>query len=210
MTSVPLSSAEPASSNAAGAGNANASIDPESLSAWLDGELPVARSDELVTIMLANVSAQQAWQRWALLGDALRSEETAVRHSQRLCDSICAAIDREVPILAPRALNAVLTPQRSRRLHWAGTSAAVAAAALVVLVVAVPQWRSGQGAAAPAALASAAKGQATTVASNRDPARTDRSDPSLDPYLLAHRQMAGQGIMPAAHVYLRYGDGSGQ
>jgi hypothetical protein len=72
----------------------------------------------------------------------------------------------------------------------------------------VPQWRVNQPAASSALALNEKPPLAPDPRAGRADQKTTPASASLDPYLLAHRQMAGQGIMPAAHVYLRYPDGA--
>jgi sigma-E factor negative regulatory protein RseA len=178
--------------------------DGENLSAWLDGELEPQAADRFVVGLLRRPELQQRYTRWCLVGDALRSHEVLAGHSPALCARINAALQDEPALLAPAALR----PNLKRHL---ASGFAVAAAALVLVLVAVPQMRGAGGvpeapaiaarAPAPADTASGTEAPASLVLANR-PTR----DPRLDPYLQAHRDFMGGGVMPAAAVYLRSGN----
>jgi len=153
-----------------------------------------------------------------MVGDALRSHEVAAEHSPHLCARISRALQDEPALLAPRFLPANVK-------HHLASGVAVAAAVAVLVLVAVPQLRgvgaiSGAPAGSPA-VTTAASGNATeavpaahaepdteaaavalaTQAGQWRPAGNSR----LDPYLQAHRDFSGGGVMPAAAVYLRFG-----
>lgn len=167
----------------------------ERLSVWLDGELDDAAARPVLRQLLGEEDLQRRFGEWCLVGDALRSSEVACGSDPRLCARIARALDEEPALLAPRAL-----PLRLKRNLASGF--AVAAAAAVLVLVAVPQLRDSGTASNPqtagAAPASGGAAPALTVA------KTARN-PRLEPYLEAHRDLAGPGVMPAAAVYLRSG-----
>jgi len=186
--------------------------DAEELSAWLDGELEDPAAEPVLAGLLRQPHLGRQFETWCLVGDALRSGEVLAGHSPRLCARINAALADEPALLSPSALR----PRTKRHL---ASGFAVAAAAAVLVFVAVPQLRgtdapavatalAGSGAApaagtpvAPAAAAPAGPEAVASLAAVR-PAR----DPRLDPYLRAHRDFMGAGVMPAAAVYLRSGN----
>jgi sigma-E factor negative regulatory protein RseA len=183
--------------------------DVEHLSAWLDGELDERTSTALVAGLLSRPDLQHRYAGWCMVGDALRSREVVAEHSPALCIRISAALQAEPALLAPSALRTGLQPQIVRR-HLA-SGFAVAAAAAVLVLVAVPQLRSaGTGVDSPsmasgstASTAAAAGGTETAaLALASHPGR----NPRLDPYIQAHRDFMGSGVMPAAAVYLRSGN----
>ncbi len=178
--------------------------DGERLSAWLDGELDKQQSAVVMAEMLQRGSGRRQFEEWCLVGDALRSSEVAAGHSPRLCARVAQALQDEPALLAPRALGV-----RTRRNL--ATGFAVAAAAAVVLLVAVPQLRTevtngavtgGQIARAPGVTADLA----SAVAPGSAVAARNGRNPRLDPYIQAHRDFSGVGVMPAAAVYLRSGN----
>jgi sigma-E factor negative regulatory protein RseA len=121
-----------------------------------------------------------------------------------LCARINAALQEEPALLAPAALR----PAIKRHL---ASGFAVAAAVAVLVLVAVPQMRGAGGVAEAPAIAT---GGATTTmaATGADAAATlavasrPVRNPRLDPYIQAHRDFMGAGVMPAAAVYLRSGN----
>lgn len=185
-----------------------ADADAERLSAWLDGELDEHSGEPLVAGLLRRPELQQRFAGWCLVGDALRSREVLAEHSPGLCARINAALQAEPALLAPAALPAGLQPHRVKR-HLA-SGFAVAAAAAVLVFVAVPQLRNG-GVADTTTVASGAAVPSTLVAGGVEQtglstvAHAPRRDPRLDPYIQAHREFMGSGVMPAAAVYLRSG-----
>jgi len=181
----------------------DADNDAEQLSAWLDGELDVHDGAPLVAGLLRRPDLQHRYARWCLVGDALRSREVLAEHSPALCARIGAALQSEPALLAPAALGGGLRSHQFKR-HLA-SGFAVAAAAAVLVLVAVPQLRSAGGAADGASVAS---GGATAVPETAALALAGRQgrNPRLDPYFQAHRDFMGSGVMPAAAVYLRSGN----
>jgi sigma-E factor negative regulatory protein RseA len=180
--------------------------DDERLSAWIDGELDPGAAGQVIDGLLRNGAQREHYARWCMIGDALRSNEVAAEHAQRLCGRIVAAIENEPALFAPRAL-----PLRVKRQLASGL--AVAAAVAVLAVVALPQLRDGlSGVGAPAtggasAAASGPTGNGSAVAFNVLHAAPHAAthNPLLEPYLRAHRDFTGAGVMPAAAVYLRSG-----
>jgi len=177
--------------------------DAELLSAWIDGELDERASGPLVASLLGQRDLQRCYSGWNLVGDALRSHEVLAEHSPALCARISAALQDEPALLAPTALAAGLRPHLLRR-HLA-SGFAVAAAAAVLVFVAVPQLRSaGDVADAPSVASSTVTD--TKVAGGTMVATRPARNPRLDPYIQAHRDFMGSGVMPAAAVYLRSGN----
>ncbi len=209
MKQEPLSRAPVAASPAPSAAPAGAATaDTERLSAWLDGEVAASEADALAQRLLRDPDWRSRYIDWCAVGDALRSQEVIGGHSPKLCARIARALDSEPALLAPRAL-----PGGARR-HIA-TGFAVAAAAAVLVFVAVPQLRSGSAGAGTSADAGTIPGGAAAdkVLAAVDPGVPARNaaagahafNPRLDPYIEAHREVTGTGVMPAAAVYLRFG-----
>lgn len=205
--SGPLSSSS-AAPNAVG-------VPGEELSAWLDGELDPEAAQPLLDGLLRRDAGRAQFDEWCLVGDALRSHEVAAGHSPQLCARIAKAIESEATLLAPRALAGTRHRSSALARHIA-SGAAIAAAAAVVVLVAVPQLR-GSLSTAPTQLAGAASpGSSAPVAlvvptgansgANGGTNSATNRNPRLDPYIEAHRDFSGAGIMPAAAVYLRFGN----
>jgi len=200
---------DPVSDPPAGAASVPAEgLAAEQLSAWLDGELDSQAAQPLLQALLQSGTGRSQFDAWCLVGDALRSQEVAAGHSPRLCARIAQAIDAEPALLAPQALAAPKHRSSAMARHIA-SGAAIAAAAAVVVLVALPQLR-GTGGAAPAQLAQG-RTAATPVSEAPAvvlaiPASGGSRNPRLDPYIQAHRDFSGAGVMPAAAVYLRFGN----
>ncbi len=167
----------------------------ERLSAWLDGELDAPAADPVLAELLRRPDLQHRFQGWCMVSDALRSDEVLAGHSPRLCARISQALEHEPALLAPSALR----PQLRRHL---ASGFAVVAAAVVLVLVAVPQLRGGSAPDSPALITSAGPADAglATVA-----ATPVARNPRLDPYFQAHHDFVSAGVMPAAAVYLRSG-----
>jgi negative regulator of sigma E activity len=195
--------AAPLASSAAGTADA---AEAERLSAWLDGEPAGEQADELSRRLLRDARWRSRYVEWCAVGDALRSQEVIAGHSPRLCARIGLALRDEPALLAPRAL-----PGAARR--YVATGIAVAAAAAVLVLVAVPQMRGAGSADALADAAAPGVHPADKALAAADPgARAAAAkagayafNPRLDPYIEAHREVTGTGVMPAAAVYLRFG-----
>lgn len=157
------------------------------LSCLLDGELDGAERDRVLSFLLRDEQAQQLWSTLHVVGDAIRSSDVACAHRAQFQARIAAWIADEPPIVARHA-------HRIWRVVLPG--AAVAAAAAMLLVVAVPQLR----------------GKATdgpVLAARPQPAERERSATPLsvtrpmNPYLHAHREFAAGGVFPPSAPYLR-------
>jgi len=176
---------------------AESPLDAERLSELIDGELAPDVAQALITTLCRDAAAQRRWMELHRVGDALHSSEVAASHSAGFCSRVSAAIAMEATVLAPRA-----TERQGLRRYWLPT-AAVAASAAVVGFIAMPLVRGGTEtvtASAPVAVVAQA---AREQASSRRAAMTVANARSLDPYLLAHREMTGGAALPRATPYLR-------
>jgi negative regulator of sigma E activity len=150
----------------------------ESLSCLIDGELDEGECRHLLARLAGDAAARGAWVRLNVACDAMRSSETAAMHSTSFIARVSAALDGEPVILAPGA-----TRRRYMLLRRVGLPvAAVAAAAVLLTVVAVPQLR-GDGAKVELAKDGA---PALSVV---QPVSVERSV-ALEDYLRAHRENA--------------------
>jgi sigma-E factor negative regulatory protein RseA len=172
--------------------------DGEQLSALMDGELTDPECAQRLGGLCADAQARQRWAWWHCASDALRSSDVAALHSERFVARFSAALQGEPPLLAPRALQ---QPGRGHPVRrWALPATAVAAAAAVLAVVAVPQLRGGPSAADPLAGGSAAP--AAPVAQQVGPDDVIRAA-DLEMYLAAHREQSAAAVMPRSASYLR-------
>ena len=179
--------------------------DAETFSAWFDGEATDPAAEAAFAARLVRDPAlRRQYEHWCLVGDALRSHEVAAHHSPRLCARINTALEAEPAILAPRALPRAM-PRGLRRNVASG--AAVAAAFAVLAFFALPQLRSALpgGAADPGAGIARVQPGAPSATAPASLAMEAARRQRLEPYLQAHRDLAGQGVMPAAAIYLRSG-----
>jgi negative regulator of sigma E activity len=163
----------------------------ETLSCLIDGELNQAECAVILDRLCTDQRARHEWVWMHAAGDALRSSEVAALHSNGFLERVSAAVASEPTILAPAAL----VHRRYRRVLIPGV--AVAAAAALLVVVAIPQLRgngeTGQVAATAVTAPSSAATQMVEVA----------RVPELERYLRAHRELAGGAVMPHATPYLR-------
>jgi negative regulator of sigma E activity len=167
----------------------------EAMSRLIDGELDPGGCRELLQHLGKDAEARQAWMLLNVACDAVRSSETAALHSARFVSRVSTALETEPVILAPGAL---ARPRNGALRRVALPAAAVAAAAAVLALVAVPQLR-GTG------------GQPTTVDLARQnapapvmPASGDvRRSPELEAYYWAHRESAGGPVTTRANEYFQ-------
>ncbi len=162
----------------------------EKLSSLIDGELSERECAEILDRVCADSLAREQWAMLHAVGDAMRSSEVGSLHSARFADRMSAALAREPSILAPKAF----TRRRLQRVLVPG--AAVAAAAALLAVVAIPQLRGDSETPQIAAVPTAAP------VAEPQPVEMARV-PELERYLRAHRELAGGLVMPQATPYLR-------
>ena len=163
----------------------------EALSCLIDGELSQSECASILERLCADQAARRQWGWMHVAGDALRSSEVAALHSSGFVERVSAAIAREPVVLAPAAL----VHRRYQRILIPGV--AVAAAAALLAVVAVPQLRGNNESAQFAATAVSPEPSAAP------PAVELARVPELERYLRAHRELAGGAVMPHATPYLR-------
>ncbi|SAL46647.1 sigma-E factor negative regulatory protein [Caballeronia telluris] len=187
----------------------------ERMSAFVDGE----SLDELGNIsqFLADLKNEDraAWSAYHLIGDALRSDDLAVRPaaSSAFMASFSQRFEAEVHVLAPAALSVLgSTKSRARMLRRRVIPAfAVAAAAATLTWIVVPQLQ-GVDSHGGAQIASVAPDSMQRVAMASIPAATARPavveaniirDASLDQYLEAHQQFSQQPVVPGSMPLIR-------
>jgi sigma-E factor negative regulatory protein RseA len=177
----------------------------ERWSCLMDGEADEAMTTACLREWATSDARRADWALWHAAGDALRSSEVAAFHSDRFAARFAQALAAEPAIIArPRAKHRLIT-----RVVLPG--AAVAAAAAMLTVVALPVLRGtadvpqvAQGtSAAPLSpvtpvlsVASSAGPTVTAVATNAPP-------PHIDSYIAAHRELAGSVGMARTTPYLR-------
>jgi sigma-E factor negative regulatory protein RseA len=119
----------------------------QQLSALVDGEIDPALERATVSSLQSNDGLQGAWERYHLIGAAIRSEQ--LREDYRQIASLVSARIADEPV--PLAPAAVRRRRRSRLGPFAG--AALAASAAFFAVFAVPQlFDPSPGTQAPAAV----------------------------------------------------------
>ncbi len=172
----------------------------ERWSCLMDGEADEATITACLREWAASDVARADWAVWHAAGDALRSSEVAAFHSDRFAARLSQALAAEPAIIArPRANRRLIT-----RVVLPG--AAVAAAAAMLTVVALPVLRGTAEApvvaqsATPAPVLPVASGATTTVAAN---VGVNASPPHIDSYIAAHRELAGSVGMARTTPYLR-------
>lgn len=185
----------------------------EALSCFADGELDAAESAAFVRSLCSDPEARREWTLLHVVGDALRSTEVASMHSDTFVARVAQALEAEPAIVAPHARRD--TRRIVRRVVLPGV--AVAAAAAVLAIVAVPQLAAPDLPAPatvvslPAAPAKKADAPIPVVSMQAPPAPTVGPSavgqverlPELDAYLAAHREQSGTPVMLRSAPYLR-------
>ena len=143
-----------------------------SVSSWVDGESDI-RAEELDTPY-----GRQLWDTYHLIGDVMRSQDLAIRPSERFYARVSAALDAEPAIVAP-------APLARRHVVRNGLSGLAVAAAVATVV-----WM-----ARPFFLGADVAPTAPVIAEASEP---DASDPGLADYMAAHQSMAGAGAVRQA------------
>jgi len=172
----------------------------EALSSLIDGELDESACRALLERLHGDETARRDWVLLNVACDALRSSEVAALHSGAFVGRVSAALAEEPAMVAPRPRRA--TPRLLRRVVLPGT--AVAAAAAVLVVVAVPQLRGSGGATAPA-LVRSAEPKVVPVAAVPLPSGDIVRSAELEAYLQAHRDLATSPLTLRSSDYLRTG-----
>lgn len=159
-------------------------MEPEQLSAWMDGELDSQQARDAAARVLSDPELHDRWQGWHLAGDALRSSSLAIRPS-KLVSRVSVQLESEPLHMAH------LAASRPSRVRGAGRSrliyggAIAAALAFVSLVAIAPQMQSNLDELV--ALAMPGSGGAL-VAQPLEPVML--SDPRLTELLEAHGSMS--------------------
>jgi len=176
----------------------------EALSSLIDGELDESACRELVERLCGDEQARRDWALLNVACDALRSSEVAALHSADFVARVSAALAHEPAIVARRPR--LTHPGRTLRRIVLPAGAAAAAAVLVVLV-GVPQLRTqeGQGSlkmvAAPGRDAAAVPVVVSTPVPRVSPDMVRSAE--LEAYLEAHRERSMGPLAPRANDYLR-------
>lgn len=187
--------------------NANGSISValtmERISVLLDGEMDRAEADSAIAALCADAELRRQWRELHRAGDALRSNEVAACDAAGFCARVAAAIASEPTVLAPRAARA----SSPLRRYWM-PGIAVAASVAAVGFIAVPLLR------APATMSIARSTAPTAVEVSASDWAAQKALPtianarqSFNPYLAAHRELAGNTVVPRAAAYLRSEEG---
>jgi sigma-E factor negative regulatory protein RseA len=166
----------------------------ERISELLDGELPPAEAEALVSALCSDPELRRHWQEMHRAGDALRSTEVVVFDDAGFSARVSSRIAGEPTVLAPRRSSEA----RSLRRFWV-PGIAVAASVAAIGFIAVPLLRSPE----PVPLAKQAMPSKveTAAAEVRRPAAIANTR-ALDAYFSAHRELTASAL-PRAAAYLR-------
>jgi sigma-E factor negative regulatory protein RseA len=188
-------------------------LSKEQISAFADGELSDAQAD----VVLASLRTEQglaAWNAYHLIGDAARSDETAVAMSPDFFSKFSARLDAEPTIIAPahadrqQQVRATAGKPMMRRFAIPALALSLAAAIVIILqpqpaaVVATGTAATGVVTAAtstPASTPQTASNAPAAVAGTDTPAVATLlhdgevvRDPKIDKFLGAHEGFTPQ------------------
>lgn len=152
----------------------------ENLSAWMDGELEDQQVRQLPQQLKHDAKLRGNWDCYHLIGDALRGVQ-----GPDLCAKICARLDAEPTVLAPRRRSTV------EEVRWFALSAAASIGAVGFvgwMVLSGVQQDSVQIAAMPAVEVKQVAVPAGEVAND---------------YLLAHQRYSPSNAMQGVAPYVR-------
>lgn len=174
-------------------------VSGETLSCLIDGELDGGECARLLERVCADRETRRQWMLWHWAGDALRAPEVAGLQSERFLERVSAALAAEPTIVAPRARR-----ERARLLlRLALPGAAAVAAGAMLAVIAVPQLRGTLPAPAQMASMPAAPPPEAVTAAPPPSAGDVQRLAVLEAYLAAHRELAGDSMLPRTAPYLR-------
>jgi sigma-E factor negative regulatory protein RseA len=188
----------------------------ERLSAFVDGELFGEEHLNLDTFIAGlNGEDRAAWSTYHLIGDALRSDDLAIKSeaSNAFMSGFAARFESEAHVLAPAALPATAHSATGRLLalrRRVVPAFAVAAAAATLTWIVVPQMQGVPGVPGSQIASIQSRGDSlqrvamapTAVQPAVQEANIIR-DASLDQYLEAHQQFAQQPVMPGSMPMIR-------
>ena len=192
------------------------------VSALMDGELQGSAQQASVETLLKDARAQEAWHRYHLIGDILRSDELAAgardlefltKLESRLSQETMAArveMPERVAVLPPDGKHH--TSANSDRFRWRMAAGGALTLALAVMAVFVLEPNMGRAdipmAVAPQIMPDT---QANVVAISVAPDGMIR-DPRLDQLLSAHQQLGGHSALQMPSGFLRNAtyDGKGR
>jgi len=178
----------------------------ETLSCCMDGELDHALSHACLERACRDQRAYADWALWHAAGDALRSGDVACWHSGNFSERFSHALVVEATLLAPRRFD---REHFVRRVLLPGS--AIAAAAAMLVMVALPQLRGSPEQVATVQDAKAQREPASTAvmaisapaASSPEGVAEELMSPQLERYLAAHREMTSGSVMTRSVLYLR-------
>ena len=192
------------------------------VSALMDGELQGSAQQASVETLLKDARAQEAWHRYHLIGDILRSDELAAgardlqfltKLESRLSQETMAArveMPERVAVLPPDGKHH--TSANSDRFRWRMAAGGALTLALAVMAVFVLEPNMGR-ADIPMAVAPqiVPDTQADVAAISVAPDGMIR-DPRLDQLLSAHQQLGGHSALQMPSGFLRNAtyDGKGR
>ena len=192
----------------------------ESLSAYMDGELPVQFRDAFLAGAKTDSALRADWEMYHCIGDVLRSDDMAC-HSQGFSRRFAERIDAEPFLFAPQVAKSFAAQQAMTKRSWrmaAAIAASVAAVAVVSSAVLLPVRNGGQtqmaSSIAPPSMSIAADSPgagrqtvAAPVLAGTETFRPANAEASVRPvsgeYLMAHRSYSNGLAMHGVVSHVR-------
>lgn len=183
--------------------NISVALTMERISVLLDGEMDRTEADSAIAALCADAALRRQWHELHRAGDAIRSNEVAACDAGSFCTQVAAAIASEPTVLAPRAARA----SSPLRRYWM-PGVAVAASVAAIGFIAVPLLRAPETMSVAKNLAPpAVEVSVSDLAAQKALPTIAKARQSFNPYLAAHRELAGNTVVPRAAVYLRSDEG---
>jgi sigma-E factor negative regulatory protein RseA len=174
----------------------------ERLSALVDDELSESEISSEIKKLTNDLSRQEVWSRYHLIGDAMRGEAGSL-YDTGLAKAISKRLEDEPVVLVPIARK---RPKSGRKHAYTGL--AVAASLTAVAVVLAPQMISPEGSETPQQSVAATQLPATNLYVADDGTRWEllkkpKVESRLNAYLVNHQEISPssniKGIMPFAN-----------
>jgi sigma-E factor negative regulatory protein RseA len=175
--------------------------DREQVSSLVDGAVSGSRAAELLGLLSGRPDLRRAWDRYHLIGDAMRGEASRPR-ARGIADAVAERIRSEPTVLAPRARTAFQAPRWLRPAAGGALAASVAVAAVLM----APGLMNN-----PPPQEAMAKAEAPAPAARRatqDGTRWRQVEPEveskLNRYLVDHGEYLSPGAVPRVLPYASF------
>jgi sigma-E factor negative regulatory protein RseA len=182
----------------------------EKISALADGEVPDTQLD-MVFAALRSSEGREAWSMYHQIGDAMRSDDMAIKMSPDFTERLMKRLDEEPTIIAPVSSQPAVPLTESakslpagrhsiKRFALPGMAAAAALAAMAfvagpqLMVASASKSQNTTTISHGSTMLASAHGEVMAASSNASVAAPAGSemlrDPNIDEYLLAHQRFS--------------------